>query len=125
MPSGWLRLPTDSGAPAVAGDAVRLIGVTVLSLLAVMASVPSGVMAMPSGPPGTLIEPFSDGGLEARLMTEIIEPLATYAVEPSGAMAIAWGAALTAMVVTPRVAVLMTLTVVASEFDTQTKRRSD
>jgi len=105
----------------VAGDVVRSIGVTVLSLLAVSAIFPSGVTATPSGPPGTLIDPFSDGGLDAKLMTETIEPLATYAVDPSGAMAMAWGAALTGMVVTPRDAVLITLTDVASEFDTHTK----
>src|SRR5664280_2648240 len=121
IPSGWLRLPTESDAPAVAGDVVRLMGVTVLLLLAVKASVPSGVTAMPSGPLGTLIEPFSEGGLDAKLITEIIEPLATYAVAPSGAIAIACGALLTGMVVTAREAVLITLTDVPSAFDTQTK----
>jgi hypothetical protein len=96
------------------------MGVTVLLLFAVKALVPSGVTAIPSGPLGTLIEPFSEGGLDAKLMTETIDPLATYAVDPSGAIAIACGALLTGMVVTAREVVLMTLTDVPSEFDTHT-----
>ena len=48
-------MPTLTGAPARGEAARRLIGVTVLSSLAVNARCPSGVTAIPTGPPATAI----------------------------------------------------------------------
>lgn len=47
---------------------------------------------MPSGPLAMAMEPSADGGFVRRLIGETASPLATYAVEPFGAIAIAWGA---------------------------------
>ena len=62
MPSGWLSVPTVLVAPRDAGVVERSMGVTVLSVLAVKARSPEGVMAIPTGPSATAIGVSARGG---------------------------------------------------------------
>ncbi len=67
-------------------------------------------MAMPSGPLSTGMALISRGRPELKLIGVTTWPLATYAVAPLGAMAIASGALVRSSDVTCREEVLITLT---------------
>ena len=92
MPSGCVTLPTENAASGVAGVVARLIGVTVSSLFAVYAILPFGVMAIPRVRWARRSRPRGSACRTPKLMGVTTLPLATYAVRPFGAIAIACGA---------------------------------